>query len=419
MALPVLFGIAGGPPVVNGPYSFNPITESVEPGTLPFDAPWVIPEGFEQTIVSDESDLNIYDGVNLFPDQNDLNDMNISNETGKSAGKYLYRTHEVRPGGLGNGRDGGTVSVVDIATGAARIVVQRDDWEALDGIEWTPWGTLLFAEEVITALRPDPDFPDAESGLLYEIVFAKNDPSTMAEVHARPAVGSLSHEGIAVSGDGTVYVIDELAGGGIYRFEPDSPGDLSEGQLSVLVVGDGSRTGPGTWVPLDRDAVQINARVAAAAVPNTGWGRPEDLQLIGNKLYCAVTSEDLVLCIDLTGPAPFVTNFVQAGVNAPVEGPTGWGVDTGFDSPDNLAVSPNGDLVIVEDNVPSDIWFAGRDQDGDGASDEVVLFASLADEDAEGTGIYFGKSPHLMFVNVQHSASGNDKTMAIFRVSGN
>lgn len=41
------------------------------------------------------------------------------------------------------------------------------------------------------------------------------------------------------------------------------------------------------------------------------------------------------------------------------------------------------------------------------------LFASLKDSKAEGTGIYFGKDPRTLFVNVQHSATGNDKTMAI------
>jgi len=31
-----------------------------------------------------------------------------------------------------------------------------------------------------------------------------------------------------------------------------------------------------------------------------------------------------------------------------------------------LAHAPNGDLVIVGDNAPSDVWFAGKDVDGDG-----------------------------------------------------
>jgi hypothetical protein len=62
---------------------------------------------------------------------------------------------------------------------------------------------------------------------------------------------------------------------------------------------------------------------------------------------------------------------------------------------------------------------ATPDLDGDGRADRVHLFASLADADAEGTGIYFGQDPHALYVNVQHSASGNDKTMIIFKHPGN
>jgi secreted PhoX family phosphatase len=44
----------------------------------------------------------------------------------------------------------------------------------------------------------------------------------------------------------------------------------------------------------------------------------------------------------------------------------------------------------------------------------VHLFASLSDPGAEGTGIYWGKDPHTMFVNVQHSAAPDgDATWAI------
>jgi len=44
----------------------------------------------------------------------------------------------------------------------------------------------------------------------------------------------------------------------------------------------------------------------------------------------------------------------------------------------------------VKDNVPSDIWVAEPDNDGDGKRDGVHLFASLKDNGAEGSGIYFG-----------------------------
>jgi secreted PhoX family phosphatase len=132
----------------------------------------------------------------------------------------------------------------------------------------------------------------------------------------------------------------------------------------------------------------------------TEFGRPEDVQVIDNVLYVANTSEDRVVAIDLKRGE--LSGFVQSGVNAPVEEAAA-GV-TGFNNPDNLAKGPNGELWIVEDNIPSDIWVARRDRDRDGVADRVRLFASLKDSAAEGTGIYFGKDPRTLYVNVQHPA---------------
>lgn len=115
-----------------------------------------------------------------------------------------------------------------------------------------------------------------------------------------------------------------------------------------------------------------------------------------------------------------MTEFVGAGLNVPVE------VDdeeingetdevTGFNSPDNLAVDKAGNLYIAEDNTPGDIWVATPDRDRDGSADSVLLFASLTDCEAEPTGIYFGKDPFTLYVNVQHAGDGNDKAMVIQR----
>jgi hypothetical protein len=119
--------------VVNGTMAFNPIAGSAyaELTTDPVilnSQPWVIPQGFTQSIVSDETNLNIYAG-------SDWNDMNTVNETGKHAGRYLYRTHEVRPSSSNPGAyTGGVVSVVDLKTGEAKVVARRLDWEVLDGL---------------------------------------------------------------------------------------------------------------------------------------------------------------------------------------------------------------------------------------------------------------------------------------------
>ena len=167
--------------------------------------------------------------------------------------------------------------------------------------------------------------------------------------------------------------------------------------------------------------MQISARIAAKAVSATPFCRPEDLERIGQTLYAALTCEDVdnaantsgagaVLAVSL-GAIPSVSYFVAHGVNVVKENKVTQ--VTGFKSPDNLAKGPDGKLWIVEDNDYSDIWVAEPDLNGDGYSDGVHLFASLKDVPAEGTGIYFGKDPHTLYVNIQHSGTGNDKTMAI------
>lgn len=397
---------------VNGPMAFDPISgsayaELTADPTILTNAPWVIPQGYKQFIVSDETNLNIYVG-------SDWSDMNTANETGKHAGRYLYRTHEVRPDENNLGAyTGGAVSVVDLKTGEAKVVVQRKDLEALDGIVWTPWGTVLFAEETGNALFTDPDFPAATRGLLYELKLDRKDPTKAEWVKVRPMLGSVAHEGIEIDAEGNVYVIDETSPGAIFKFVPKHYGDLSKGQLYALKIDDSTnadRTGAAEWVALDMNLAQVDARAAATLVGATGYGRPEDLERIGGTLYVAITSEARVLSISL-GNKPMVRDFVKASLNVPVENRTA-GI-TGFRNPDNLAKGADGKLWIVEDNVPSDIWVAQPDKDGDGASDGVHLFASLKDNAAEGTGIYFGKDPRTLFVNIQHSATGNDKTMVI------
>lgn len=385
----------------NGPFSFEPIAQSAADTQWNASTPWIIPAGFSQQLVSGEASLNIYDGG-----RNDWNDMNTVNETGFQAGRYMYRSHEVR-----GEAEGGAVSVVDLKTGETKVLAQDPSWDALDGIEWTPWGTILFAEEIT-------------GGRLFEIILAKNDPTTAAAVIDRPAVGRLAHEGIQMGPDGSVYVVDEFRGelegygGGIYKFVPERRGDLSSGNLFALKVVDGQ----GEWVgPIDAS----DARQSGTDAGATGWNRPEDIEIIGDTLYVAVTEgprnggssqlyDGEVLALNLNSLV--VSSFVKPGVNVPVEIgiPGASGFQTGFDNPDNLAQTPDGKLVIVEDNVPSDIWIASGDNNGDGVADEVALFASLSDYGAEGTGIYFGKDPKTMYVNIQHSkVADGDGTWAI------
>ena len=185
-------------------------------------------------------------------------------------------------------------------------------------------------------------------------------------------------------------------------------------------------TGQGVWLgPIDA----AHARESGTDFGGASYQRPEDLEIIGDTLYVAITEgprdeygkeyyEGRVIAVNLQTME--VTNFVKAGVNVPVEigKPGEDGHQTGFDSVDNLAEAPNGELIMIEDNKPSDIWFAStRKVNEYGASENVELFASLTDPGAEGTGIYFSPTdPKTLYVNIQHSAAEDgDGTWAITR----
>jgi len=305
------------------------------------------------------------------------------------------------------------------------MLAQRQDWERFDGIVWTPWNTILAAEET-GAPGPglaDPHVPQATAGLVYEI-----DPATGASV-ARPAVGARSHEGLRFDKHGNLYGISETAPGYIYKFVPDKKGDLSAGQLYALKITQdaGDRTGTGVWVALDRNAVQVNSVAEATAKGATGYSRPEDLEVgtstgddrRGNDvLYAAITGEDRVLAIDLNAKGQTeltVSDYVRDGVNAP----------TSFDAPDNLALDKSGNLYITEDpggSAPSktagdDVWFAPYNAQSAAQSLPAQRFLSITDCNAEPTGVYMSASSKTLFLNIQHrGGDGVDLAVAIQRL---
>ena len=402
-----------------GAFQFTPLVSSqvcTVAGGDPMN-PFTLPAGFAQTIIAAE------------PAFANAPDMNTQNETGRERGRYLYRPTE---SGVGE------VSVTDLKTGVTKLLASRPDWESMDPIAWTPWGTLLVGEETDAQGRPDPDHPEALGGLMYEIFLTPGDPTTADSVVARPALGAKAHEGTRVDVNGNVYGISENNPGFIFRLVPDRKGDLSSGQLFALkVVSPGAdRTGEARWIPLNRDSVRIDASAVALAAGATGYNRPEDVEIgtsSGNNrggnsvLYVAVTGrsapqDNRVIAIDLREPVggsrkatAFVSNYVAWGVNATAE----------FEMPDNLALDQQGNLFIAEDpggSFPAktngdDIWMATPGNGPRSPAASVTRFASLTDCSAEPTGIYFDIKSDRLFVNAQHrGGDGRDLAMAIDRL---
>jgi hypothetical protein len=381
-----------------GAFQFSPVTSSAActaGGNV--NALFSIPVGYTQANIASE------------PDYLGNPDMITQNETGPEAGRYIFQAHEL---GL-NSNTG--VSVTDLVTGTTKMLVQRNDWGSLDGIAWTPWGTLLVAEE-------------RSAGKVWEL-----NPWTL-ELNPRPALGLKSHEGMRIDPQGNVYGISETNPGFIFRFVPDSRGDLSSGQLYALkvVTPTGDRVGDAEWIPLDRTAVQVDANAAARAAGATGYNRPEDVELAtstgnnrggANVLYVALTgpsnpTDNRVIAIDLREPkggsdhaTAFVYDYVKWGVNA---------VQGDFEMPDNLALDRAGNLYIAEDPATApntkrgdDIWVATPPKGAPHQpAEQVVRFASLTDCNAEPTGIYFDLNSNKLFVHAQHrGGDGLDKTV--------
>jgi uncharacterized protein len=386
----------------SGGFKFTPLPTSAACGPST-EKPFVLPPGYDQLVIAKEGD-----GGTL-----DLWDMNTLNENGAQAGRFLYRSHEIGANGQ--------VSVTDLETGVTRIVAQRADWERLDGITWTPWGTILAAEETINSALKDPTLPAARGGHVYEI-----DPATGASVQ-RAAVGSRSHEGLRFDSQGNLYGISEASpptGGYIYKFVPDRRGDLSSGQSYALkiVAPTADRTGEAIWVPLNTAAAALDSDAEATRVGATGYGRPEDVEIGtstgnghgGQILYVAITSEHRVIAVDLREPAggsehetAFVYDYVRRGVNTTAD----------FSSPDNVSLDKAGNLYITEDpSTPpgADIWVAEPSNGGQHESaGRVVRFASLPDCAAEPSGIYFDKRGWRLFVNVQHRGGPDPRDLGV------
>jgi len=84
----------------------------------------------------------------------------------------------------------------------------------------TPWGTWLSCEEIA-------------AGITFEC-----DPTGQLERQARPALGTFTHEAVAVDLEtGILYLTEDRPDGRFYRYVPNAWGNLTSGLLQVAEVG--------------------------------------------------------------------------------------------------------------------------------------------------------------------------------------
>lgn len=410
--------------------NFVPVASSVAQHAVGSAAemtnPLVIPANFSQKVIASRN-------AQLAAGQSNSGnwDMITANETGPNAGRYLFSPFETNAGG---------VQRTDLWTGQTVTIVNsgRASSVALDASYWTPWGSYVTAEESWGA--------GSSRGRLFEITNPTTAGADGGDFIHRNVVPRVSHEGLAWDKNKSMYFIDELNGGSIYKFVSANPNAtngndyFAAGQTSVLRVGDGNTAnavGSFNWVAFTdangaglagyveatgtgnpAGTVDARATTNVAAFKGTDYQRPEDLQVKtladGTELlFFAATTTDNVYSINLT------TNEVKVFADrTTINAATSAAVGTVFNNTDNLAIDDEGNIYIVEDdgNGNANIWKA-TDANNDGVAENVAVWATVATAGAEPTGLYFDKfNPNVAYVNIQHPSSGNDVLVQITAV---
>lgn len=372
------------------------------------------------------------------------------NENGPDKGRFLFTVFETDQSG---------VQRHDLKTGETETIwhaFASGDAVAFDACYWTPWGTLLTAEEAWETLAGGSTAP---YGRLFEFKNAVDAPGLLAPLSVdanddaefvhQNVIPRTSHEGIQFDKAGNLYFIDELNGGNLYKYvsaaklnkvKNGQADYFAAGQTFVLRVGDGNTpnaTGAYTWVPFTdakgaalpgaititdvRGVRSVDARNTTdlPAFKGTDYQRPEDMQIqtLGNReyLYVATTSTNEVYRLDLA--AQTISVFASRATR---DLATGAAVADALTSPDNLALDSEGNIYIVEDRgggVDDDIWFAkdlNRDGDLNDAGEGIGRWASNGTSGSEFSGLYFDpRDKRRAWVNIQHPASGNDRTIEL------
>lgn len=422
---------------------FTPLTSSAGP-TLDEAAPITLGNSeFRQESIADRT-FQLASGR---PNSGSW-DMNTVNETGRHKGRYLFTVFETGSAG---------VQRHNLNTGVTETI-----WQSMPGLPagsfdpsfWTPWGTLVTGEENWGCSGPaytcgrlfEFKNPTAAPGIFNPVGPGSNDGADFSHQNVIPRV---SHEGIQFDAAGNMYVVDELNGGNIYRYTPKAhflfvlfgwADYFAAGRTSVLRVGDGNTfgaVGPYTWVPItDANGAPLPGAVTITdsnglrsvdgrnttnlpAFKGTDYNRPEDMEIQTVRgrqfMYVPTTDTHQVFRLDLRNQ----TISVFADRNT-IDLATGLAVGTALSNPDNVAVDLDGNLYIIEDrngSVDDDIWFA-RDLNKDGdlldPGEGIGRWASNGTPGSEFTGLYFDPfNKRRAWVNIQHPASGNDRTIEI------
>lgn len=345
----------------------------------------------------------------------------------------LVRNHELQPkhnagGPIAKGfgkKDGAFVpgGTTTIVLDAASLQVKRQ-FRSLGGTirncsgGVTPWGSWLTCEEAPTGPgQPYGEGLERSHGWVFEVpASAKGlvDPVPLT------AMGRFNHEAAVVDpATGNVYLTEDRDDSVLYRFLPKTPGRLAEGgRLQAMVVEGLADTrnwkSPAmpvgkqyraSWVDLDdveapKDDLRQRAAAKGAALVARGEGLHMGVKRGQSEVFACCTSggakelgQILKLTIGGAGQPDMLELFFESESTEQ------------FNYGDNLAVAPNGHLIVCEDQYTAvvDNHIRGITPDG-----RAYNLAKLHAQ-TELAGACFSPDGKVLFVN----AYGPTATLAI------
>jgi len=255
----------------------------------------------------------------------------------------------------------------------------------------TPWNTWLSCEEIFTAT------PRRPHGYVFEV-----DPfaNTIKKPARLTGLGRFRHEAVGVDPAGVAYLTEDQHNSCFYRFVPRGEPWGTDGVLEALKVAgrdkfDTARAGltPGatlecTWVAIPEpdpgpDSVRYQAQAAGAAVIMRGEG----VAINGNAVYFTATTGGRRRLGQIFRYTPDDTD---SGTLTLVYECT----DDSLIHPDNLTVSPWGDLIVCEDRE-------GQPSRLVGLTSESELYPIAENANGEWAGVCFSPDGKVLFANNQ------------------
>jgi hypothetical protein len=181
----------------------------------------------------------------------------------------------------------------------------------------TPWGTWLSCEEI-------------SEGRVWEC-----DPLGQQPQKVHSAMGVFDHEAAAVDPVGRrVYLSEDHAEGGFYRYTPDRWPDLSSGLLEIATVQPGGLVG-WTRVP---DPAADSAPTRTQVPGSTPFARGEGMWFDSGTVYLCTTVDNRIHAFDVRNDRVELLYDGQAIA------------DPKITSVDNITAAPlSGDIFVCED----------------------------------------------------------------------